>query len=299
MNRWHDRSRRQDLLASPVVWLAFLLSLAVHVGVLWEWLPRLPAMASDTKVARDGSPLAVQLTDRARAPAAAASAPLPSTPSPALRDAQQVAAAMRMPRPAPSAPAPIIAPPVAAPNPAPAFAEPAPSVASPLSPAPLGGDLASYVEARRRARGEPESAPAAAGAPVANAESAQRDRAAAANLAGLSASPLGAPPRNGGGLFRIKRMGYHDAEFIFFGWNKEIERRIPQMIEVRQGGHEDIQLAVIRKIIAIIREHEPADFGWESNRLGRLVVLSARARDNAELERFMLREFFDATRAPR
>ena len=128
---------------------------------------------------------------------------------------------------------------------------------------------------------------------------ARRERVAVANLAGSSASPLGVAPRNGGGLFQIKRMGYHDAEFIFFGWNREIERRIPQMIEVRQRDHENIQIAVVRKIIAIIREYEPADFGWESNRLGRRVVLSARARDNADLENFMMREFFGIARAPR
>ncbi len=128
---------------------------------------------------------------------------------------------------------------------------------------------------------------------------ARREHVAAANLAGFSASPLGVEPRNGGGLFQIKRMGYHDAEFIFFGWNREIDRRIPQMIEVRQREHEDIQIAVVRKIIAIIREHEPTDFRWESNRLRRRVVLSARERDNADLESFMMREFFGIARAPR
>jgi hypothetical protein len=48
-------------------------------------------------------------------------------------------------------------------------------------------------------------------------------------------------------------------------------------------------------MIAIIREYEQEDFVWESRRLGRNVSLSARLTDNAELENFMMREFFDAS----
>jgi hypothetical protein len=51
-------------------------------------------------------------------------------------------------------------------------------------------------------------------------------------------------------------------------------------------------------MIAIIREYEVEDFTWESLRLGRSVRLSARQRDNADLEAFLMREFFEATRTP-
>ena len=98
-------------------------------------------------------------------------------------------------------------------------------------------------------------------------------------------------------MFQVQRMGYDDAEFFFFGWNKEIRRNTKQMIEVRKGNNSDIRIAVVRKMISIIREYEREDFLWESYRLGRALTLSARARDNAGLEEFMLLEFFSNPRA--
>ena len=87
-------------------------------------------------------------------------------------------------------------------------------------------------------------------------------------------------------------MGRDSAEFIFFGWNKDIRRNSKQLIEVTRGDSSDIRIAVVRKMIAIIREDEPGDFVWVSQRLGRNVTLSARPRDNAELEDFIMQEFF-------
>jgi hypothetical protein len=50
-------------------------------------------------------------------------------------------------------------------------------------------------------------------------------------------------------------------------------------------------------MIAIIREYEVEDFTWESLRLGRNVRLSARPRDNADLENFLMLEFFTGAQA--
>ena len=52
-------------------------------------------------------------------------------------------------------------------------------------------------------------------------------------------------------------------------------------------------------MIAIVREYEKEDFSWQSARLGRVVTVSARAADNAGLEEFLMREFFDAGRPAR
>ena len=57
-----------------------------------------------------------------------------------------------------------------------------------------------------------------------------------------------------------------------------------------------MRIAVVRRMIAIIRQHEPGDFVWESQRLGRNLTLSARPADQAGLEEFMLQEFFEGTR---
>jgi len=188
-------------------------------------------------------------------------------------------------RPLPDVPTP--------PPTAPAIAAPAP--ARP----PADGDLKSYIEARRHARAQPAPEAAAESmAQQAEDEKTRSNRIAAANLGAQRAQTFGYDPTQGGGVFQIVRLGYDVAEFAFFGWNKEIRRNTKQLIEVRKGDNSDIRIAVVRKMIAIIREYERDDFVWDSYRLGRSLTLSARARDNAGLEDFMLREFFDAPRAP-
>jgi hypothetical protein len=90
-------------------------------------------------------------------------------------------------------------------------------------------------------------------------------------------------------------MGFDDAEFIFFGWNKDIRRNSRQLIQVQRGDNSDIRIAVIRRMIAIIRENESGDFVWQSKRLGRDVTLSARPGDNAGLEDFLMRDMFGSS----
>ena len=114
-----------------------------------------------------------------------------------------------------------------------------------------------------------------------------------------TASTFGEAPKNGGGTFQLRTVEYDYAEFTFYGWNKEINRRAFQVIEVRKAGNPDINIAVVRKIISIIREHEQGDFRWESKRLGRDMILSARQADTAALESFMMEEFFTAGRTAR
>jgi hypothetical protein len=46
-------------------------------------------------------------------------------------------------------------------------------------------------------------------------------------------------------------------------------------------------------MILLIREYYSGDFKWESHRLQRVVTLSARPEDQAGLEEFMMKEFFD------
>ena len=48
----------------------------------------------------------------------------------------------------------------------------------------------------------------------------------------------------------------------------------------------------MKKMIELIREEKEGDFIWESHRLGRQITLSARLQDSAELQQFLLREFF-------
>jgi hypothetical protein len=65
------------------------------------------------------------------------------------------------------------------------------------------------------------------------------------------------------------------------------------VIEVDAGLGGDVDLAIVRRMIALIRTHYTGDFNWESHRLGRVIVLSARLEDTEGLEDFLSREFFD------
>jgi len=153
---------------------------------------------------------------------------------------------------------------------------------------PAAGDLASYIEARRRSR-EPQPEPAQ---PPVESEQERNNRIAAANL-GLNVAPsFGSERKIGGGIFQIERVTFDEAEFFFYGWNKDIRRNARQMISVQRGGNPSIEIAVVRKMIAIIRERSTGDFLWESPRLNRTITLSARPEDNAGLEDFMMNEFF-------
>jgi hypothetical protein len=170
-------------------------------------------------------------------------------------------------------------------------APPGPSTGSP-PPAP-GDDLASYIASRRKAR----EGPAAPPPKPAETEQEKHNRVVAENL-GLTNTPtFGNDPDRGGGVFQIRSMGYDIGEFAFFGWNKDINRNSLQVIEVRRGNNENMEIAIARKMISIIRERSKEDFLWQSKRLNRGLWLSARLKDTAELESFILKELFPDPKA--
>lgn len=156
-----------------------------------------------------------------------------------------------------------------------------------------------YVESQRRARNLAPPAPVSEApprpSPPEEDANARANRLAAANL-GLDRRPVFGERKRGGGVFELERMGYDSAEFLFYGWNREIRRNTTQLIEVRKGNNSDIRIAVVRRMIEIIRDYEKGDFIWESQRLGRNVTLSARQRDSAGLEDFLMQEFFEDRR---
>jgi len=311
MSDWHDelRYRRSVItlrpIAIPVLWLAFALSLSIHVVALLRWIPKLELTPPATETQSDEGGIAVQLQP-AQPPVVAQVQPQPqrqaqaqpSEPAPAAREAPPPP--RRNVRPVPPRVA-MTTPPVTPPLPTPAPALPVPPVIQPPSPptppapepqapdTPIAGDLASYIASRRRARGaEPE------GSTPPEDEKARRDRVVAANLASVNSRNFNDGPRHAGGVFQILSITFNEAEFAFFGWNRDIRQRANMRIEVRRTPEDgDIQHAVVRKMIAIIRDYEVEDFTWESRRLGRNVTLSARKRDTEELEAFLMREFFD------
>ncbi len=278
--------RSNERIAISAIHVAFALSILMHAALLSGWLPKISLRPSEKL--GEGKPagsLAVRLVPPPAKPLIPAPPPAPaSVPSPARQLPRSTARSAAPPRPAPAErvlaseqpPAARIAPP----------SEPAKAAAPPAI------DFAAAIEARRRAR---EAAPSRPGPPVETAQ--ERDNRIAALNLGLNRTPsFGDEKKHGGGIFHVERVGFNDAEFFFYGWNKAIRRNSRQMIEVRRGDNPSMELAVVRRMIAIIREHESADFIWESNRLRRDVWLSARTADNAGLEQFMMHEFFPGGR---
>jgi TonB family protein len=94
------------------------------------------------------------------------------------------------------------------------------------------------------------------------------------------------------GKFEITRMGSRSAQFQFSTTEAGANNPVRKVIEVSAETDEDIRRAVVRKMIDMIRQYHAGDFNWESYRLGRLVVLSARMEDSQGLEDFLMREFF-------
>jgi hypothetical protein len=277
MGYWLDVPRDpHEFVRVRTLWVTITLSVLVHVVAMVLVLERTRLLAPfDDETKETSEQLQVRLTAPPR--------PLP-VPAPALEPPREIVA---MPKPAraPRPPTPREPPPVIAlttpGRTGPAPAKPAPPAPAPPSP-PAESDLWSYMQARRRERGEST-------APAIDTPKAEPNASLAANLPTAATGVATPDPSKGGGIFEIKSMNYDDASFLFFGWNKDMGRRTPQLIEVRKGNNSDMQIAVVRKMISIIREHSKEDFVWRSR--NRDIPLSARLEDNAALEAFLMHDF--------
>lgn len=147
-------------------------------------------------------------------------------------------------------------------------------------------DMAAYVKARQARRQDYEAAAAEI-----NAEAVARERGQ--TEARLSEERLKRNLKSGtNGIFEITSLGQRNATFSFRGWTNDYSTSNRQFFEVEATGGQDVRLVMIRRMIELIREHYQGNFNWESRRLGRSVVQSARPEDSAGLEDFLMMEFF-------
>lgn len=154
-------------------------------------------------------------------------------------------------------------------------------------------DMAAYIEARRKARGAaPEAAPG-------ESEAERGLRLAKANIAAANGRSAGDDRNETGGVFSLSRQSFSSADLKFRGWNPNFKRRWLQQVTVELGLEPDIETAVIKKMIELIRKEKTGDFEWESHRLQRTVTMSARLQDTAELHAFLLKEMFPTYQAAR
>jgi hypothetical protein len=270
------------------------ISLLLHALLLLLFRTQMPK-PPETSGSEGRAPLVVELN---RQPLGQKTVPPPAAaPAPATRPQQarpQPTPKPRSDKPAlkrqapPRAPAPprdVVPPrlaeaPRAVPEPA---APPAQEKAAP--PADMS-EMVAAARARRRAAGVP-SPDETTGEQDARP---QGDEVARANIARSIAQARG---RSGaGGVFQITRKGTREASFLFRGWDNDSRASLREMVEVDAGPNGNVEDAIVRKMIEIIRKHQPADFNWNSRRLGRVVTLSARREDTAGLEDFLKKEFF-------
>lgn len=157
----------------------------------------------------------------------------------------------------------------------------------PARAAPPEMDMMSMLNAARERRraaamesdGPPDSA-------------ASRNDVAMANINRDLQRNAGARTGTGNVYVRLTHKGVRTAQFQIRGSNPVSGSRWSQTIEVDAGPDGDVQLATVQKMIEWIRAHYSGDFNWESHRLDRVFTLSARPRDNAELQAFLMQEFF-------
>jgi hypothetical protein len=259
---------------------ALLLSLVLHALLLLNWAPdplldlRRPS-EDDNKDGKPAGSLAVRLAP----PTSRHADEAPMIPRAPMMQAPRMTADAHRPSTHPPAPRVLAREQSGAP----------PTVAEPPR---MQGDLAAYIDARRREREPSPASPPSSASQRAETEQERDNRQVAENLGFNRVPVFGTGRMAGGGVFQMASLRNDSAEFLFFGWNKLIRRNAQQMIDVRRGDNATIQLAVVRRMIAIIREQSPTDFVWESLRLRREITLSARPDDNAGLEEFLLKEFF-------
>jgi hypothetical protein len=158
----------------------------------------------------------------------------------------------------------------------------------PVTP-PQEVDMAAYVEARRKQRGASQ---AQSEQPAEESENERATRIAKANIAAANGRSRGDDRNETGGVFSIANKTFHSADLKFRGWNPNFKRRWLQQVAVEQGAELDIETAVVKKMIELIRKEKTGDFEWDSHRLQRVVTMSARVQDTAELQAFLFKEMF-------
>lgn len=154
-------------------------------------------------------------------------------------------------------------------------------------------DMQAFIEARRRQRG------AASGSeqPSEESEAAKGTRNALANIAAINGR--GREDRNeSGGVFSVSNKTFHSMDLKFRGWNPNFQRRWLTQVTVEQGSEPDLEIAVVKKMIELIRREKTGDFEWDSHRLGRIIKLSARPQDTDQLMTFLFKEMFPDYKPP-
>ena len=171
-----------------------------------------------------------------------------------------------------------------------------PNVVSPTTVSPVAApevvDTMSQIAAARARRHalQADAAQEDSQAQTASVGPSENDIAMARIKANIKSANYSKKGTNG--VFQILSKGVQNGRFSFRGWTNSPNESTHQTFEVDAGIVGNVELAIVRKMIMLIREHYSGDFNWDSQRLGRVVVLSANPANNADLEEFLMREMF-------
>ncbi|WP_036176574.1 hypothetical protein [Massilia sp. 9096] len=158
---------------------------------------------------------------------------------------------------------------------------------------PQEEDMMAHVRAQKAKRGQMDDTPGPE-----ESEASKGTRAALANIAAINGRG-GQDPNDSGGVFSVTNKTFNSADLKFRGWNQNFKRRWLTAVTVERGGEPDIETAIVKKMIELIRKEKTGDFEWDSHRLNKVVTLSARPQDTQELTNFLYKEMFPEYKPPR
>lgn len=257
--------------------VAFIVSLLIHALILFFVMPKfkqLPEVEPPPFEVVLAQPEQVE-TPPAPLPQALPEEPIPEPPAEPIKKPKV------MTKPAPKTPKPSdfsVPDVLATPKPVPDKL--------PQKPDDQPVDMLAYVN-KKRAEREAEEANAAR----INAEAVAKERGPSEEE--KRDAKIKSNFQNGtNGIFEITSLSSNNATFTFLGWVGDFSASHRQYFNVEAGRGEDVRRVMIRRMISLIREHYQGDFNWESHRMARTIVLSARLEDSAGLEDFLMLEFF-------
>ncbi|RXZ36241.1 hypothetical protein D9O50_06780 [Oxalobacteraceae bacterium CAVE-383] len=252
-----------------------LLSLLLHAALLWYALSVAPSPPLGASSPVQAPLMVTLLQNQQKAPSANAPSPLPPEP---VRSNNK-------PTPKPQKQIKRAEPKAVKPN-----TPPLPEAPSAMR-APPAADMSSMLEAARARRA------AEASTSSEDAISRESNRAPSGNEVAQANVDFSLRKNKGiSGVFEVLSVGPRIGIFRFIGWTSDAADNTRQTISVDAGLGGDVQQAIIKRMIQLIRQHYKENFNWDSQRLGRVVILSAREKDEADLRRFMTEEFFERPR---
>ena len=281
--------------------LALLISIALHALVLMFIVPKIKVSSAPTsraievslapkKIATTNAPVTTQVEPEAKPETQPKIEPNPNTktkprPNTKTKPKPKPKIIIQQPISKPKTNDFSVPKTLTTPQPSPKQ-EPPVTKAKPQTSANAPTDMASYI-AQQRAKSEAgESAAANQNAAAAAAEQGQSDEA-------KRDARIKNNFNNGtNGIFEITNLSSNSASFSFLGWTSSVSNARREFFEVEAKSGQDVRLAMVRRMIALIRLHYQGDFDWQSQRLGRTISKSARLEDSAELEEFLMQEFF-------